>query len=60
MSYHDGMEQKPRLGRSMDIDEVADLLGWTEAEKAAHLRALDDLPIPNLEEARARLAARTK
>ena len=60
MSYHDPMEQKPRLGRSMSIDEVAELLGWTEAEKAAHLRALDDLPFPDLEEAKARLAARTK
>jgi len=54
------MEQKPPLGRSMGVDEVADLLGWTEAEKAAHLRALDELPIPDLEEAKARIAARTK
>jgi len=60
VSYHEAMEQKPRLGRSMSIDEVADLLGWTEAEKAAHLRALDDLPMPDLEEAKARIAARPK
>lgn len=44
----------------MSIDEVADLLGWTEAEKTAHLRALDELATPDLEEARARVAARTK
>lgn len=54
------MEKKPRLGRSVSVDEVAELLGWTEREKAAHLRALDDLPSPDLEEAKARIAARTK
>lgn len=56
----DRMEQKPRLGRSMNVDEVADLLGWTEAEKAEHLRSLDSLPVPDLEEAKARIAARAK
>ena len=60
MSYPETMEKKPRLGRSMTVDEVAELLGWTEAEKAAHLRALDELPTPDLEEAKARIAARTK
>jgi len=44
----------------MNIDEAADLLGWTEAEKAEHLRSLNDLPVPDLEEAKARIAARTK
>jgi hypothetical protein len=28
----------------MSVDEVADLLGWTEAAKAAHLRSLDQRP----------------
>lgn len=44
----------------MSVDEVADLLGWSEADKAEHLRSLDDRPVPDLEEAEARVAARTK
>ncbi len=53
------MERDARLGRSMTLDEVADLLGWSEADKVAHMRALEDRPDPDLDEARARVAART-
>ena len=56
----ESMDRKPRTGRSMNIDEVAELLGWSEADKAEHLRALDDRPISSLEEAKARIAARTQ
>ena len=34
----------------MSVDEVSELLGWTEAEKAAHLRTLDERPESNLDE----------
>jgi hypothetical protein len=44
----------------MSVEEVAQLLGWTEAEKAAHLKSLDSRPESDLEEAKARIAARTK
>ena len=44
----------------MSVDEVAELLGWTEAEKAAHLRALDERPESNLDEAESRIAARSE
>ncbi len=44
----------------MNVDEVAELLGWTEADKAAHLESLDQRPVDNLDEAKARIAARTK
>jgi hypothetical protein len=44
----------------MSVDEVAELLGWTEAEKAAHLRTLDERPDPSLDEAESRLAASTE
>ncbi len=54
------MDPKARLGRAMSVDEVADLLGWTEAEKAAHLRSLDRRPEPSLDEAETRIAARTE
>jgi len=57
---YDGLvESHARLGRPMTIDEVADLLGWSEADKAAHLRTLDDRPATDLDEARNRVAART-
>ncbi|MGB5757801.1 MAG: hypothetical protein WBM50_12870 [Acidimicrobiales bacterium] len=54
------MERKARLGRPMSVDEVAELLGWTEAEKAAHLGSLDNRPEPDLDEAKARIATRTR
>ena len=54
------MEHKARLGKSMTVDEVAELLGWTEAEKAAHLKALDNRPVDNLDEAVSRIASRTQ
>jgi hypothetical protein len=54
------MEHKPRLGRPMSLDEVAELLGWSEAEKSEHRRALDGRPAPDLDEAKARIAARTQ
>lgn len=44
----------------MSVDEVADLLGWSEADKAEHLRSLNDGPVRDLEEAKARVAARTQ
>ena len=44
----------------MSVDEVAELLGWTEAEKAAHLESLDSRPEPDLDEAKARIATRTQ
>ncbi|MEM9893753.1 MAG: hypothetical protein AAF962_23100 [Actinomycetota bacterium] len=53
------MERKGRLGKPMTVDEVAELLGWTEAEKAAHLASLDERPVNDLDEAQARIAART-
>ena len=56
----DRMERKARLGKPMTVDEVAELLGWTEADKAAHLASLDDRPVDNLDEAAARVAARTE
>jgi hypothetical protein len=54
------MERSARLGKSMSVDEVAQLLGWTEAEKAAHLESLDSRPESDLDEAKARIAARTQ
>jgi hypothetical protein len=51
-----------RMGRSMTLDEVAAVLGWTEADKAAHLRARaasPDLDPAVIAEARDRLASRT-
>lgn len=60
ISYSWTMEHKARLGKSMTVDEVAELLGWTEAEKAAHLKALDNRPVDNLDEAVARIASRTQ
>jgi hypothetical protein len=54
------MEHKPRLGRPMSLDEVAELLGWSEAEKSEHRRSLDGRPAPDLDEAKARIAARTQ
>jgi hypothetical protein len=50
------------MGRSMTLDEVAAVLGWTEADKAAHLRARAASPDPDpavIAEARDRLASRT-
>ena len=44
----------------MSVDEVAQLLGWTEAEKAEHLKSLDGRPESDLDEAKARIAARTQ
>ena len=58
--YYEEMEGKARVGRSMSVDEVADLLGWTEAEKAAHLRSLDERPTADLDEAKSRITARTE
>jgi hypothetical protein len=52
---------KGRLGRSMTLDEVTALLGWSEADKAAHLQSRAAAPDPDpavIAEARARLAAR--
>lgn len=54
------MERKAGLGKPMAVDEVAELLGWTEGEKAAHLASVDGRPVDNLDEAHARIAARTK
>lgn len=54
------MEHKARLGRPMSVDEVAELLGWSEAEKAAHLQSLDDRSESDLDEAEARIATRTQ
>ena len=54
------MVQKARLGKSMTVEEVAELLGWSEAEKAAHLKALDDQPVDSLDEAVSRIASRTQ
>ncbi|MGB5756411.1 MAG: hypothetical protein WBM50_05810 [Acidimicrobiales bacterium] len=54
------MERRARLGKSMSVDEVAQLLGWTEAEKAEHLKSLDGRPESDLDEAKARIAARTQ
>ena len=54
------MERSARLGKSMSVDEVAQLLGWTEAEKAEHLKSLGSRPESDLEEAKARIAARTQ
>ena len=54
------MEHKLRLGRPMSLDEVAELLGWSEAEQSEHRRALDGRPAPDLDEARARIAAHTQ
>lgn len=59
LRYDGRVESRARLGRPMTIDEVADLLGWSEADKAAHLRTLDDRPVTDLDEARSRVAART-
>ena len=44
----------------MGVDEVAQLLGWTEAEKVEHLKSLDSRPESDLDEAKARIAARTQ
>jgi hypothetical protein len=48
------------MDRSMSVDEVAEFLGWSEAEKAAHLESLDNRPDTDLEEAKARIAARSQ
>lgn len=56
----DLMERSARLGRSMSVDEVAAVLGWTEAEKTAHLESLNDRPDPDLDEAKARVTARAQ
>lgn len=54
------MEQTPRLGQSMRINDVAKVLGWTEADKAEHLSTLDARPVPNLDETKERIATRTQ
>lgn len=59
LGYAGRVERRARLGRPMTMDEVADLLGWSEADKAAHLRTLDGRPATDLDEARNRVAART-
>ncbi|MGF1599846.1 MAG: GGDEF domain-containing protein [Acidimicrobiales bacterium] len=53
------MERHPRLGLPMSLDEVGELLGWNEADRDAHFRALDDRPAPELDEVVARIAARS-
>jgi len=54
------MANETRVGKSMTLDEVAELLGWSEADKAAHVRDLDNRPETDLEEAKTRIASRTQ